>query len=247
MDQARKQKLVELWHRFFPGAELPICFYYTSDPDKAEHAQEVQGWHCFVAQLGAVRKGKAYRFSEAAIGCPGGKRYLGFTADIMPNFRYFLSCGIEGKLEGERYKKTPELVDEIVNKSPTYTAPAPYVVFKRWDLFEIDEEPEVVIFFATPDVLSGLYTLAGFDEAELEAVAAPFGAGCASIVAYPYLEKDRERPRAILGMFDVSARPCVPPQTLTFAVPMKKFNRMINNMEDSFLTTPSWDKVKKRL
>lgn len=28
----------------------------------------------------------------------------------MPNFEYFLSCGIPGKLEGERYKKTPELV-----------------------------------------------------------------------------------------------------------------------------------------
>ncbi|HUW59365.1 MAG TPA: DUF169 domain-containing protein [Candidatus Bathyarchaeia archaeon] len=247
MDPTRKQKFIELWQRFFPRAELPIGFYYTSDPDKAEHAEEVQGWHCFVAQLGAVRKGKACRFSEAAIGCPGGKRYLGFTADIMPDFRYFLSCGIEGRIEGERYKKTPELVDEIMSKMPTYAAPAPYIVFKRWDLFEMDEQPEVVIFFATPDVLSGLYTLAGFDEAELEAVAAPFGAGCASIVAYPYLEKDRQRPRAILGMFDVSARPCVPPQTLTFAVPMEKFNRMIDNMEQSFLTTPSWDKVKKRL
>ena len=247
MDQAGKRKFIELWQRFFPGAELPIGFYYTSDPGKAEHAEQKEGWHCFVAQLGAVRKGKAYCFAEAAIGCPGGKRYLGFTSDVMPNFRYFLSCGIKGTLEGERYKKTPELVDEMMKKAPTHTAPAPYIVFKRWDMFEIDEQPEVVIFFAPPDVLSGLYTLAGFDEAELEAVAAPFGAGCASIVAYPYLEKDRPHPRAILGMFDVSARPCVPPHALSFSVPMQKFNRMIDNMEESFLTTHSWDMVKKRL
>jgi len=31
----------------------------------------------------------------------------------MPHFEYFLSCGIPGKLEGERYKKSPELVKEF--------------------------------------------------------------------------------------------------------------------------------------
>jgi len=247
MDQAKKQKFMERWERFFPGAELPIGFYFTNDPDRAEYAEEVQGWHCFVAQLGAVRKGKPYRFSAAAIGCQGGRRYLGFTPNVMPDFRYFLSCGIEGKLDGERYKKTPEMVDELVNKIPVFTAPAQYIVFKRWDLFQVDEDPEVIIFFATPDVLSGLYTLAGFDESDMNHAIAPFGAGCATIVMYPYIEKQRKRPRAIIGMFDVSARPCVPRDKLTFAMAMEKFDRMIDNMEESFLTTESWGKVKKRL
>lgn len=138
-------------------------------------------------------------------------------------------------------------MDEVVANAPICTAPAPYVVFKRWDLFEIDEEPDVIIFYATPDVLSGLYTLAGFDETDMNAVIAPFGAGCASIVMYPYQEKQREHPRAVLGMFDVSARPCVPKEVLSFAVPSEKFYRMVDNMEESFLITGSWAKVKKRL
>ena len=50
-------------------------------------------------------------------------------------------------------------------------------------------------------------------------------------------EGKTDRPRAILGMFDVSARPYVPADTLSFAVPMAKFQRMIDNMEESFLTT----------
>ena len=105
----------------------------------------------------------------------------------------------------------------------------------------------MVIFFAAPDVFSGLFTLAGFDEADPNAVFSPFGAGCATIVQYPWLEKDADRPRAVLGMLDVSARPCVQPDTLTFAAPLKKFVRMVENMEESFLVTPSWKKVRRRI
>jgi hypothetical protein len=48
-------------------------------------------------------------------------------------------------------------------------------------------------------------------------------------------------------MFDVSSRPCVPADVITLAVPMKKFVRMIENMEESFLITGSWRKVKRRI
>ena len=64
---------------------------------------------------------------------------------------------------------------------------------------------------------------------------------------YPYLEKGSARSKAVIGMLDVSARPCVPKETLTFAVPMNKFIRMVHNMEESFLITRSWEKVKKRM
>jgi hypothetical protein len=105
----------------------------------------------------------------------------------------------------------------------------------------------VVIFFAQPDVLSGLFTLANFDQAEPNGVFAPFAAGCGSIVQYPYLEKDSHRPRGVLGMIDVSARPFVPQAVLTFSVPMDRFSRMIGNMEESFLITASWNQVRKRI
>jgi hypothetical protein len=48
-------------------------------------------------------------------------------------------------------------------------------------------------------------------------------------------------------MFDVSARPFVPKEMLTLAVPMNKFEGMIENMEESFLITPAWAKVRKRI
>jgi hypothetical protein len=48
-------------------------------------------------------------------------------------------------------------------------------------------------------------------------------------------------------MFDVSARPGVDTNSLTFSVPMKKFERMVADMDESFLITPSWEKVRARM
>jgi len=247
MDMTRKNTFMELWAKYFPGAELPITFYYWADAKRAEPAPPAEARQCFIASLGAVRKGESLCFDIGAVGCFGGKRYLGFSDVLMPNFEYFLSCGIEGKLEGERYKKTPEIVGQMMKNAPALKAPAPYVVMKRWDKLEPHDEPEVVIFLAPPDVLSGLVVLAGFDESDVNAVITPFCAGCGSIALFPYLEKDKERPRSVVGMFDVSARPWVQRNLLSFATPMKKFVRMIDNMPESFLTTHSWEKVRSRM
>jgi hypothetical protein len=138
-------------------------------------------------------------------------------------------------------------VKEYLSRTPSFTAPARYIVFKRWDRLGETDAPQVAVFFAPPDVLSGLFTLAGFVEADLNAVYCPFCAGCGSIVQYPFLEKEAPRPRAVLGMFDVSARPFVPGATLSFAVPMNKFAAMIDNIDESFLITKSWAAVRRRI
>jgi uncharacterized protein (DUF169 family) len=247
MDLGLRDRFVERWRRYFNAAELPITFYYTDAEDRADRAPMPKDHECVLAPLGRVRHGQSMAFDAATVGCGGGKRYLGFTQDLRPEFEYFLSCGIPGKLEGERYKRSPDLVRAFVARAPRFVAPARRIVFKRWDALEASDTPEVVIFFARPDVLSGLFTLANFDAEEPNAVFAPFAAGCGSIVQYPYLERSAAFPRAVLGMFDVSARPYVPGDALTFAVPMNRFATMVEHMDESFLITASWQKVRHRL
>ena len=48
-------------------------------------------------------------------------------------------------------------------------------------------------------------------------------------------------------MFDLSSRQCVAENILTFAVPMKRFEKMIGYMEESFLITETWDTIRKGL
>jgi len=247
MDIKFREKFQERWERYFPGAELPMAFYYTDEIDRAEMAAAPSVWQCLLSQLITVRRGKPLCFGLGEVSCPGARRYLGFCGNLMPDFEYFLSTGIEGQLEGERYKKSPEIVRELMKNAPEFIAPAQYIVFKRWDQLQAHDEPDVVVFFATPDVLSGLFTLTGYEESDNETVVAPFSAGCGSFVQCAYLEARRERPRGVLGLFDVSARPWVPHDALSFAVPFAKFTRMVNDMDESFLTTHSWERVKDRM
>jgi uncharacterized protein (DUF169 family) len=199
MDMKFKEKFTELWKKYFNNAELPITFYYTDEVGHAGFAKPESTPRCVIGALSKVRKGHSFSFDAESIGCFGGKRFLGFSDKIMPNFEYFLSCGIPGKLEGERYKKSPELVKEVMKHQPPFKSPAKFIVFKRWDMLEESDEPHVVIFFAKPDVLSGLFTLSNFDESEPNGVISPFGAGCSTIVQYPYIELKSSRPKGEIG------------------------------------------------
>lgn len=247
MDLTIKEKFMRLWKKYFNQAELPLTFFYSQTGDEAKLVQPGSTARCLVGALEEVRKGHSLSFNSDSISCPGGKRYAGFTENIMPDFDYFLSYGIPNKIKGERYKKSPELVREILKKWPSFKAPEDFIVFKRWDKLTQEDNPEVVIFFATPDVLAGLFTLANFDESQPEGVFTPMGSGCSSIITYPYLEKNSPQPRAVIGMFDPSARPYVPKNKLTFSLPMKRFTEMIDNIEESFLITPTWQVLQKRI
>lgn len=246
MDTAQKDTFLKQWKKYFGNAELPIIFYYTSGDGGAEWAEKQKEWSCIICELAKVRSGKSLVYNSERIKCGGAKRYLGYTDKLRPGFEYFLSCGNE-EMEGERYIRTPEMVKELMKNQKTLPVNGKNIVFKRWDKITADDTPEVVVFFAKPDVLSGLFTLANFDQTEPNGTITPFGSGCGTMIHYPYLESMSERQRAVIGMFDPSARPCVPEDVLTFAVPMKRFEKMIGYMEESFLITETWTTVKKRV
>ena len=247
MKKQLKESFLNQWEKYFPGAELPVAYYYANEVSEKDVKDTKNEHRCLICNLNRVREGHAFVYSSESPGCPGGKRYTGFSQKLRPNFEYFLSCGIPGKMEGERYKKSPELVRDYLKNNPPFEAPARYLVFKRWDNLLAQDEPVAIVFFAVPDVLSGLFTLANFDVTDPNGVIAPMGSGCSSIVSYPLAESKSSNPRCVLGMFDVSARPCVPDNTLTFAIPMRRFEEMFRNMNESFLITGSWNMVKDRI
>ena len=248
MDQQFKQTFMQKWEQYFGNVDLPFVFFYSDDEKYAENVKPVEGFVCMIGQLAPVlRKGRTLSFTKETFGCFGGERYSGFPLEDNPVFKYFLSYGIPGEVEGERYKKTPELVEDYIKDMPTPPAEGKYIVFKRWDTIDEEDDAQAVVFFASPDVLSGLFTLANFAFPGQEGVIAPFCSGCGSIISYPLAEREREEPRAVVGMFDVSARPFVKDGVLSFASPMKKFERMVADMDESFLITGSWEKVSRRI
>lgn len=129
MQAGFKQQFTDKWQEYFPAAQWPVCFYYTDSQAQAGVSQPPPGGHCFIHDLERVRQGESLIFTGSDIGCGGGRYYLGFSKGLGANINYFLSCGIPGELEGERYKELPELVAKIWRSSrPCSPRPA------RWCL-----------------------------------------------------------------------------------------------------------------
>ncbi|WP_425059559.1 hypothetical protein SCACP_01510 [Sporomusa carbonis] len=229
----------------------PVAILFTDEkpPGALEFAEG--RWGCVAAMLTAAAKGRQTVFGRRTFGCLGGGVGLGFGntySDFPGGFEYFLSTGKEGYREGEAYKKTPELVTTFVEALPITDIPNHYVVFKP--LTEVDiavEEPKVIVFYATADQLSALVVLANYGRPGNDNVIIPFGAGCHTICLIPWHEASRERPRAVVGMTDISARPVIDADLLSFSVPFDMFREMEDNVPGSFLDKPDWRKVADRI
>ncbi|HUH79239.1 MAG TPA: DUF169 domain-containing protein, partial [Methanoregula sp.] len=187
MDTTLRDRFTALWQQYFPGSELPVTLEFRNESGDAPHVPPPDGWRCLICQTGRARNGTPLLFNARSVTCRGGLMYTGYTRERPPEFRYFLSSGKPGVVEGERYKQSPELVDAWEKLIPPFSSEGKDLLFTRWDKLTEEDNPEVVIFFARPEVMSGLFTLANFDRSEPDGVICPMGAGCSSIVYYPWL------------------------------------------------------------
>ncbi len=217
-------------------AQLPLLFGYSDQP--VAQTEKIGG--CFFKGLQAAREGTPVSLSVDVIGCGGGKLYTGFS-DMPERVPGFVSLK-------ERYKKTPEMVVDYVQGLGMRRAEKPYLNFVRIDKAESFDGTEGVLFYATPDILSGLCGWAFYDNNEPDAVVSLFGSGCSTVVSMTVVENERSGHRCFLGLFDPSVRPFVGKNELGFTVPFCRFVPMMDSMRDCFLFgTHAWEKMKRRL
>jgi len=233
-------------------------------------------WGCVMIMFAHAARGKTAAFDGETYGCWGGGVGLGFGNTYLrfPGgvecFAYFLSSGniqwekgkevakvlegasgkefVENFLQGEAYLKTPELVEQFLRELPMEDMGSNYVLFKP--LSEVDlqtERPETVIFIADPDQLSALVVLANYGREGLENVIIPFAAGCQTIGILPFREAKSGKPKAVVGLTDISARKIVRnllgKEYLSFAMPWVMFLEMDSNVEGSFLERNTWQSL----
>lgn len=217
-------------------AELPIAFWYSNEA--AAPTEKING--CLFKCMRLVRDGKIISLNNETITCGGGKFYTGFT-DMPERVPGFVSLK-------EKYKKTPEMVLDFIQKIQVPRADKAYLHFARIDQISSFDQIEGILFLATPDMLSGLATWAYFDNNAFDAVSAPFGSGCCSVVTQAILENRKHGKRTFLGFFDPSVRPYFEENILSFTIPMSRFKEMYHTMRNSCLfDTHAWGKIKERL
>ena len=183
---------------------------------------------CVIGVLWRARKsGKPACFDQARFGCLGGAFYLGFLKPQLEFITHYVSTGQPGVMEGECYLDSPAAVRRFFETLDPRPAPEQFCVFQQLSKFTPDEKPEVVIFFARAETISGLNQLATFVTNDFEAVQSPFGAGCSNLVAWPLKYLERGQLKAVLGGWDPSDRKFLKPDEITFAVPYEMFERMV--------------------
>ena len=148
----------------------------------------------------------------------------------------------------EHYKESPGLVIDFIENIGVQRYDNLYLNFTRIDNINSFENVAGVLFLATPDELSGLFTWACYDRNEPDLISTLFGSGCSSVVTLTLNENSRNGYRSFLGFFDPSARPYVEKNILTFAIPMSRFKKMLETMPESCLfDTHAWAKVYDRI
>ena len=220
---------------FGEAAPLPIAFWYGHTALNPESRVP----RCMIGAIRKVCEGEALTLTAENVQCGGGGLYTAFRP-MMERVPLFVS-------ETEHYKQTPEQVRKYVESLEIEITDKPYLNFQRVDRLTSWEGVEAVVFFATPDILSGLCTWAFYDNDADDAVVTKFASGCAAVITFATVENRKGGRRAFLGMFDPSARPLVPKNELTFAVPMSRFKEMLQTMSDSALYEHAFSVVKRRI
>lgn len=207
------------------------------------------GFTCLMGSLWlARRKKKAAWISHEECGCMGGGFYCGLYAPYLEMNVFFVSTGVPGTpIEGERYLPSAESMRAFMEDCAPPPGGGKYCVLKPLEQFTEEEEPLSVTFFARPEALAGLHSLAGYAAGHHQAVVSPFGAGCTNIVAWPLVYEKRGLERAVLGGFDLSARKFMKTDELTFSIPRGLYRKMLEAMETSALTRKAWETARKKV
>lgn len=192
--------------------------------------------------IGAIRKvcsGDSLTLAAGNVQCGGGSLYTAF-APMQERIPIFV-------LETEHYKQTPEQVKDYIRLLDIRLTEKPYLNFVRMDHLSSLSEAEGILFFATPDQLSGLCSWAFYDNNADNAVCTRFASGCCSIVTFAVHENRKHGRSCFIGMLDPSARPLVPANELTFVIPIHRFHEMAQTMEHSALFQKAFSIVKRRI
>jgi hypothetical protein len=231
-----KDQFIENFRNAFGNYELPIVFWYSEQP--MVEVTKTKG--CFIKDLKPARDGGTISLNHETISCGGGKTYTGFTTlpSYIPNF-------VSLK---ERYKETPEMVIDFVEDMNILNKEGLFINFTSIINIETFDNIEGLLFFATPDVLTGLVSWALFDTNAADAISVPFGSGCSSLISQTVVENKQNGDRVFLGLFDPSVRPHVEANILSLAIPLSRFKKMYYTFEKSCLAdSPAWKKVRERI
>jgi uncharacterized protein (DUF169 family) len=258
----------------------PVAIIWAGEAPQGAIRFRRNVWGCVASALAtAAARGRAAAFDRETYGCWGGGVGLGFgnCYEQFPagidGFCGFLSSGnadspqagaiaeqmtaagwrrmAEDYLHGEGYQRDPETVRGFLASLPIRDIPERFVVFKPLEQAEPEKDDiKSVTFFVDPDRLAALVILANYACKDGQNVIVPWAAGCQVPGIFAYRELERERPRGLIGLTDISARQnvrgSVGANVMSFTAPWPLFQEMERNVAGGFLERETWRGLRTR-
>ena len=101
MEKKFKNEFKQKWNKYFPGADLPVGFYYTNVKEDKSMLKPPKGHRCIIGDLASVRKGNTKYFDFHTIGCGGGRRYWASRMTRHPILNISFLTGLRENLKGK--------------------------------------------------------------------------------------------------------------------------------------------------
>lgn len=226
---------------------LPVGLYYSGSKPENAISFKKKGNGCIMPLIFSAAKGKTIAFNKDTTGWACSAFYLGYEEWIFEGIECFLSHGnLQGR-SSERFVKTPQQAKEYVESFIPEKPETRYTILKPLEEFLPDEKPELVIFFANPDEISGLIFLLYYDAPEEDnRVVTRIMSACGAVVTVPMKYKREGQLKAVWGMHDIAARLRLPKELMTLSMPYEMVEEMAAYLDTSFVITENYQKIKRR-
>ena len=236
----------------------PVAIWFTNEkPRDALHFEEGKRG-CIAAMLIASAEGNVAVFDKKTYGCVGGGAGICF-GDTFTEKDEPIECRLStgddalrssGKTYGtslgggERFFASPEIVAKWRASFPYIETNERYVVFKPMRMMTENDPPDIVFIFADPDQLSALVILSGFKRGDIISAVAPFVSACQS-VAFACLEMGKEKPKGVIGFFDLAQRHRIPKDLLSYTVTYGMYREIEDNIDEGCMSPAMWATISR--
>jgi hypothetical protein len=221
--------------RYVPFKSPSTGWYYSKEKPRVSITFDDDTWTCMFKHIERLFLGERLCFSAQHTGCKYAAFYLGFE---KPGTGEGAFLGTQA-----RTKKTAEFGIEHYASIQVPPPQEDYLVLER--IADIDDNATIDVVNLWIDALSltGLVTMANFDNPKNDGAVVPYAAGCQSIWTIPYKETFQASPGAVVGAMDPVVRGYMPADVLSFSVPANRLIEMCQDIPDSFLKLEQWTKL----
>ena len=249
-----QKKLTQMLHM----KREPVGIYFGNTTAVCDVDADPQARNCVIPFLMKVSEGITVSMDEKSCNCAGGASGCCFGdgfARWNPSIAKLLSQGYGENApaflpafakEGERFFCTEEIAEQFRNALPYSERAYPRIVFAPMSRWAEIGTPDLVYLFLNPDQLGAVVSMLCSHNGKVDNTISPYCSACQCIM-FAAEQMDKEEPKAVMGLFDISQRYEAMANLLSLTMPYSRWENLSCDLDKSCLTSHSWKKIEKRL